>query len=49
MKKIKTIYYTKGRYGKRFREIVDTDNDNHICVSCDVVDYTPQIIEVGRK
>ena len=25
------------------------NKDNHICVSCDVVDYMPQMIEVGRK
>lgn len=25
------------------------NKDNHICVSCDVVDYRPQMIEVGRK
>ncbi len=27
MKKIKAFYYTKGHYGKRFRETVDTDNE----------------------
>lgn len=25
------------------------NKDNHICVSCDVVDYMPQMIEVGKK
>lgn len=28
MKKIKALYYTKGRFGKRAREIVDADNEN---------------------
>ena len=47
-----------GEYNGRINVSKDTmlfvvnsvfNKDNHICVSCDVVDYMPQMIEVGRK